>query len=342
MTTTPEPAAPTLLHLFLLTYNREKAFRRTLEAIAASPLKDCPLTVMDNCSTDGTPGVCEEFRPLLPHMEVCRHQRNIGFGANYLRSIELSRGEYTWILCDDDTLFPDRMGSLLAMLRDHRPQACFVGGPRQENWPAGEALSPRELQRQTHTFTTVPSFVPCLVFKTSLVGSAELLAGYFAIRTNFPQMVLGRKLFVDDIPCAVLKPPLIHREEPEEKGIGYLDVVDGWSTSCRLLPPEWCEEAFYSFFGRPDMVGMIRETLRMIVWAKVEGGGKPGYHLARIGLNMGFAVRLALLPCRLACMVPGPVYNMARESYRKVKYGWLRRPLPPNYHAPLCRDELRR
>jgi glycosyltransferase involved in cell wall biosynthesis len=338
----PDPNGKCLLHLFLLTYNREKQLRRTLQAIAASPLREHPLTLMDNCSSDGTPEVCEEFRALLPRMEVRRHVRNIGFGANFLRSLELSRGEYTWVLCDDDTLFPDRAQALLDLLRDARPEACFVGGPRQEEWPAGVGLRPSEIQRKYHTFLTGQSFVPALVFKSSLVGSAELVAGYFGIRTNFPQLVIGRKLLAEDIPCAVLKPPVLQREDAPEKSNDPLDAVDGWSAFCRSLPPELRMEGFYSFFAQKNAAGMVKDILRMILWAKIDGLSDPDYHLVRIGANTGWSVRIALIICRLACLIPGSLYNAAREAYRKVKYGWLGVPLPPTYHVPVVEDELRR
>lgn len=342
MTPSPISAGKCLLHVFLLTYNREKSFRRTLEAIAASPLKDYPLTVMDNCSTDGTPRVCDDFRALLPRMEVLRHPRNIGFGANFLRSIELSQGEYTWILCDDDTLFPDRVGALLDLLQNARPEACFIGGPRQDQWPSGLNVRPSEIHRKFRTFLTGQSFVAALVFKSSLIGSRDLIDGYFGIRTNFPQLIIGRKLLTADIPCAVLHPPVLRRDDPAEKGKNQLDVVDGWSSFCRTLPPALRRDAFYSTFVRPSMPGMLRELLRMIVWAKIDRAPDPDYHIVRIGVNAGFSVRMVLLICRLACLVPGRVYHLAREGYRKVKYGWLRRPLPPTYHLPVVEDELQR
>jgi glycosyltransferase involved in cell wall biosynthesis len=342
MTPPADPSGKCLLHVFLLTYNREKSLRRTLEAIAASPLKDHLLTVMDNCSTDGTPAVCEAFRPALPRMDIRRHPRNVGFGANFLRSLESSQGEYTWVLCDDDTLFPERAGALLELLESARPAACFVGGPRQEEWPAGLDVRPSDIQRKWGTFLTGQSFVPAAVFKNSLITSHELVEGYFGIRTNFPQLVIGRKLLTEDIPCAVLQPPVLRRDDPAEKGLNPLDIVDGWSEFCRSLPPAMRRDAFYSIFGRPDMAGMLKEMLRMIVWTKIDGGDDPDYHVIRVGLNAGATVRLALLVCRLACLLPGGAYHLAREGYRKVKYGWLRKPLPSTYHVPVVQDELRR
>ena len=203
-------------------------------------------------------------------------------------------------------------------------------------------IRPSEIQRKFRTFLTGQSFVPALVFKSSLIGSAELVEAYFGIRTNFPQLVIGRKLLTQDIPCAVLNPPVLKRDDPAEKGTNQLDVVDGWSAFCRSLPRELQREAFYSTFAPPNMAGMLREMLRMVLWARIDGARDPGYRVARIGLNSGLTVRAALLICRLACLIPGGIYHVARETYRKVKYGWLGRPLPSTYHTPVIQDELRR
>ena len=297
---------------------------------------------MDNCSSDGTSDVCREFESRLPKMKVHRHSRNVGFGANFMRSLELSQGEYTWVLCDDDTLFPENADSLLELLARSQPPACFVGGPRQEEWPAGCNLSPAEIQSGYGTFLTAQSFVPALVFKSSLVGSREMFDGYSSIRIHFPQCVIGRKLLTEDIPCAVLQPPLIRRDDPEERTYNQLSTFDGWSSFCKTLPPAVRKVSFYSIYARPDQKGMVKELMRNILWAKIDGFAEPGYYITRIGLNGDLSDRIALTFCRMACLIPGKFFKIARDIYRAVKYGWLKKPLPPNYHAPVATDVLRR
>jgi glycosyltransferase involved in cell wall biosynthesis len=337
-----EGAKKPLLNVFLLTYNREKSLRRTLEAIELSPLRNHPLTVMDNCTTDGTPQVCEEFLSRLPLMTLVRHPRNIGFGANYLRSIELSKATYTWIICDDDTLFPERMQSMIDLLENSRPRAVFVGCPRQEQWPSGTGLSPREINRQFKNFLTAQSFVPGLLYETALIGSFEIQEGFFNINSYYPQLMIGTKLLVEDIPIAVLDPPVLRREDPAEKTRSHMKVLDGWSAICRTLPPELRDEAFYSTFLQPDKIGMIKEVLRLIVWAKIDGAGDIDFHLCRIRLNIGPSTRVPILVCRMAALLPPGFFNAIRETYRKIKYGLLRRPLPASFNAPLDTDILRR
>jgi hypothetical protein len=93
---------------------------------------------------------------------------------------------------------------------------------------------------------------------------------------------------------------------------------------------------------RPDAIGMIDEVLLLIVRMKIGGRIDPAYHIVRAGLNAGWEPRILLSLCRLACIIPSGVYNVARETYRKVKYGWLGKPLPPTFHTRIEDDNLRR
>jgi hypothetical protein len=80
----------------------------------------------------------------------------------------------------------------------------------------------------------------------------------------------------------------------------------------------------------------------MIVRTKISGKFDPDYHLVRAGVNIGGAPRFILSASRLACIVPGGVYNFVREAYRKVKYDWLGKPRPDTFYARVEHDELRR
>jgi acetyltransferase-like isoleucine patch superfamily enzyme/glycosyltransferase involved in cell wall biosynthesis len=57
------------------------------------------LLVCDNASIDGTADYLKTHVGKLTHH---RHAENIGGEANFYSCISLSKGQYTWILCDDD------------------------------------------------------------------------------------------------------------------------------------------------------------------------------------------------------------------------------------------------
>lgn len=101
-------ATPTekLLEIVLITYNRKRELTQTLNSLMASysPVRRCPITILDNCSTDGASEVCEEFAETYENITHIRHPQNIGGNANICRAFEIATGEYVWCLSDDDGL----------------------------------------------------------------------------------------------------------------------------------------------------------------------------------------------------------------------------------------------
>lgn len=92
------------LHIFIVTYNRVAQLKRTLRQILdeASPVKTCPITVLNNNSTDGTAALVNGFCHDHGNVELITHAKNIGGNANICRAMELADKEYYWILGDDD------------------------------------------------------------------------------------------------------------------------------------------------------------------------------------------------------------------------------------------------
>ena len=92
------------IEIILITYNRKKHLQNTFNQIFAeeSPIKDFPITILDNKSTDGTSELIEEYRIKFPNIKHIINNRNIGGNANIARAFEIASKEYVWILCDDD------------------------------------------------------------------------------------------------------------------------------------------------------------------------------------------------------------------------------------------------
>lgn len=93
------------LEVFLITYNRKPSLTSTLGQIFNdnSPIKNLDITILDNCSTDGTTELIKEFAGKYSNINHIRHNRNIGGNANIARAFELASKKYIWILCDDDS-----------------------------------------------------------------------------------------------------------------------------------------------------------------------------------------------------------------------------------------------
>lgn len=92
------------LQIILVTYNRCKFARRTLETILSgeSPVRDCEVLVLDNNSTDGTAEMVKEMMEHHPNLGIRTNRYNVGGAGNIFKAMELVSREYVWILGDDD------------------------------------------------------------------------------------------------------------------------------------------------------------------------------------------------------------------------------------------------
>jgi glycosyltransferase involved in cell wall biosynthesis len=83
-------------------YNGQKYIRFTLDSLLAQTFADLEVVVTDNCSTDSTPQIVQEYAARDPRVRYVKNPTNLGPALNYNVSVELARGEYfKWNPADD-------------------------------------------------------------------------------------------------------------------------------------------------------------------------------------------------------------------------------------------------
>ncbi|MBQ0033066.1 MAG: glycosyltransferase family 2 protein [bacterium] len=172
-----------ILQVVLITYNREKALARTLERIFApeSPIRDCDITVLDNCSTDGTAAMLGRVSAGHPNMKVVRHPRNIGGNANIIRAFELAVRKYIWVMCDDDDLDWSRWTEVGGALLSGEHDLVFTVSH----------LSLRMKEPDIGYKAFLAAFVPGCIYRSELITGDVLQNMYAMIHTWYPQCVLS-------------------------------------------------------------------------------------------------------------------------------------------------------
>lgn len=170
----------TQLEIILPTYNRKAYLENTLMQLTApeSPVRACKITVLDNCSTDGSSDVIDAFVAKNPNMTHIRHGKNIGGNANIARSFERARSPYVWIVCDDDsfnwTAWPEIESALLSgqydILLTRKDDLCGTS----------------ELAKVVRQLT----FLPAGIYKTSNITSGVLVNMYANIVNLFPHLAV--------------------------------------------------------------------------------------------------------------------------------------------------------
>lgn len=101
-------------------YNGERYLPETLRSIADQTRPPDRVVILDNCSTDGTRDVFEEFRQ--PGYEWLQNDRNLGQIGNLNKAHDFAaETDYLHVLTDDDPITPRFYELMIGALRDAPP-----------------------------------------------------------------------------------------------------------------------------------------------------------------------------------------------------------------------------
>lgn len=112
------------LSVAIPTYNGAKYIRDGLNSIISQidGMEDTiEIVVSDNASIDRTPEIVQEYQNRYPDLiSYYRNQENVGFDRNVNLAVKRSKGEYVWLLSDDDTLRSNSISIFLNKLHRYK------------------------------------------------------------------------------------------------------------------------------------------------------------------------------------------------------------------------------
>lgn len=108
-----------ILTIAIPTYNRVDKLKKCIELVMKE-IQDRPIEVMvsDNASTDNTQQVMEEIQKEYPQIMYYRNKENVGADRNFLNCYEKAKGDYIWLIGDDDMLLPNAIDTILEALEE--------------------------------------------------------------------------------------------------------------------------------------------------------------------------------------------------------------------------------
>lgn len=109
---------PSLVSILIPVYNRETILSQTIDSALSQTYSNIEVIVVDNCSTDGTWDVIQEYARKDNRIKAFRNDTNIGPVRNWLRCVSEAQGEYGKILFSDDLMFPLYLEHTLPYLED--------------------------------------------------------------------------------------------------------------------------------------------------------------------------------------------------------------------------------
>ena len=98
-------------------YNGEAYLKATMESVQKQTYSNIVHVVLDNCSTDGTPVIIDQFRNRRVKLIVARNDELVPIWENWNRALRMVPAEATYakILCGDDLIRSDCISRFVAI-----------------------------------------------------------------------------------------------------------------------------------------------------------------------------------------------------------------------------------
>ena len=114
-----------LVSINLPTYNHEDYIADCLTSLVNQTHSNIEVLVMDDCSTDATLKIAQEFAKQHPEkIKVHPNKHNMGLPRNFNRGLQMAKGDYYVNFNSDDIMLPDNLARQVAAL-EANPDATF-------------------------------------------------------------------------------------------------------------------------------------------------------------------------------------------------------------------------
>ena len=114
-----------LISIVLPVYNGERFLRASIDSVLAQTYKNWELLVVDDCSTDSTAEIVQEYVHKDERIQYYKNEKNLRLPRNLNRGFSLARGNYLTWTSDDNVFWPTALEKMYNALKDD-PVAQFA------------------------------------------------------------------------------------------------------------------------------------------------------------------------------------------------------------------------
>jgi abequosyltransferase len=132
------------LSICIATFNRAKFIGETLDSLLPQLRDGIELVVLDGGSTDATQDIVGAYASRCPAIRYFRQPTNNGVDRDFDRAVELARGEYCWLMSDDDLIKQGGVALVISHLATRR--SLYIVNAEVRTHDFSTLLEPRRLQ----------------------------------------------------------------------------------------------------------------------------------------------------------------------------------------------------
>ncbi len=103
----------------MATYNGELFLRKQLDSILSQTLRAKEIIIVDDCSTDSSITLLQEYASSDPSIKIISNETNIGYIRNFEKGMMLATGSFIALSDQDDIWVPEKLEKLYTNIGDH-------------------------------------------------------------------------------------------------------------------------------------------------------------------------------------------------------------------------------
>jgi len=195
-----------LVSILIPVYNREALIGETIQSAIKQSYEDIEIVVVDNCSTDNTWKILQDFARRDSRIRIFRNEKNIGAVRNWKKCIDSATGCYGKILWSDDLISPDFLEKTVPFLENpnvgfvYTPVICFGEGKKETNFdylPGKQGYySSNEFIEGSLLGHNYPVSPGCALFRMQDLRKNLIVDLPKNIKSNFTQYAIGNDVLI--------------------------------------------------------------------------------------------------------------------------------------------------
>ena len=177
------------LSICIATFKRGKFIGRTLDSILKQMQPNVEIVIVYGASPDNTSEVMAKYTLNHPEISYFREEENSGVDADFDKAVGYAKGDFCWLMTDDDLLKPDAIKTVLSSLNEE--DDLVIVNSEVRNVDLSQVFENQRLKFQTDRVYNSPkndelfadtagylSFIGCVVIRRSFWLSRERAAYY--------------------------------------------------------------------------------------------------------------------------------------------------------------------
>lgn len=255
-----------LISVIVTAYNIENYLPRCLDSLLRQSYKSLEIIVVDDGSTDDTPGICDRYAGKHENITAI-HRENGGPSAARNAGLKIAKGTYIGYVDGDDWVEPDMYRDMLKACLDKNAEIAIctyrqVGEGAEEIHPTGKVIElsreeTLELYISGHEQYHIYHSVWSKLFKREIIADIDFLEGRKSEDIMYSTMALVRAskcVFLDtpyynymvDRADSIMNSKLAERR--------FQDEIPFWKEQIDYLKKkgfqELADKAAYQFYRR--------------------------------------------------------------------------------------------